>query len=251
MQRGKQYMRAIQLYFGNSTAYPPNVDALVKTNEIRFLRKRYTDPMTGKDDWKPIKFGQNKTPLAMGFFGQPLVGGRRWRERGRAASPARRRSAAACGSFMGGSAGSSSLRSGKFAVQGAQALGGIEFHGFGSSLGSSRVGGNGRRHGDRTGAGQLEPAGADSSATGRDRARRRPLAAEGSSAFRREATSSRFSSTRRRTTTTSGSSSTVRWLDQTMTQGAIAGRTGRRGSLDGTGTQTGRAGLSGGSPTSA
>ena len=32
------------------------------------------DPITGKDDWKPIMFGQQKTPLAMGFFGQPLGG---------------------------------------------------------------------------------------------------------------------------------------------------------------------------------
>jgi type II secretory pathway pseudopilin PulG len=75
MQRGKQYIRAIKLYYARFHAYPPNIDALVKTNEIRFLRKRYPDPITGKDDWKPIPFGQNKTPIAMGFFGQPLMGG--------------------------------------------------------------------------------------------------------------------------------------------------------------------------------
>ena len=74
MERGKQYIRAIQLYYRQFQAYPPNLDALVKTNEIRFLRKKYKDPMTGKDDWKPILFGQNKAPTAMGFFGQPLAG---------------------------------------------------------------------------------------------------------------------------------------------------------------------------------
>jgi type II secretory pathway pseudopilin PulG len=74
MARGKQYSRAIQLYYRKFHAYPPNVDALVKTTEIRFLRKKYIDPMTGKDDWKPILFGQNKVPTAMGFFGQPLPG---------------------------------------------------------------------------------------------------------------------------------------------------------------------------------
>jgi type II secretory pathway pseudopilin PulG len=73
MERGKQYIRAIQLYYKKFNAYPPNVDALVKTNNIRFLRKKYIDPTTGKDEWKPIMWGQNKTPMAMGFFGQPLA----------------------------------------------------------------------------------------------------------------------------------------------------------------------------------
>ena len=72
--RGMQYRRAIQLYFKKFQRYPPNMEALIKTNEIRFLRKKYIDPTTGKDDWKPIQFGQNKTPMAMGFFGQPLGG---------------------------------------------------------------------------------------------------------------------------------------------------------------------------------
>lgn len=75
MERGKQYIRAVQLYYRKFHAYPPSVDALVKTNEIRFLRKKYVDPATGKDDWKPIMFGQNKVPIAIGFFGQPLATG--------------------------------------------------------------------------------------------------------------------------------------------------------------------------------
>lgn len=73
MHRGKQYIRAIQLYYRKFGAYPPNLDALVKTTEIRFLRKKYVDPTTGKPEWKPILVGQNKTPV-MGFFGQPLAG---------------------------------------------------------------------------------------------------------------------------------------------------------------------------------
>lgn len=73
MYRGKQYTRAIRLYYRKFGTYPSNVDALVNTNQIRFLRQRYLDPMTGKDDWKPILLGQNKTPLAMGFFGEPLL----------------------------------------------------------------------------------------------------------------------------------------------------------------------------------
>ena len=72
MHRGQQYIRAIQLYYRKFHAYPPSVDALVKTNNIRFLRKKYVDPTTRKEEWHPIMFGQNKTPMAMGFFGQPL-----------------------------------------------------------------------------------------------------------------------------------------------------------------------------------
>lgn len=73
MQRGKQYVRAIRMYYKKFQAYPPNLDALVKTNEIRFLRKKYVDPTTGKEEWKAIHFGQAKTQT-MGFFGQPLAG---------------------------------------------------------------------------------------------------------------------------------------------------------------------------------
>ncbi len=72
--RGMQYRRAIQLYYRKFHAYPPNADALVNTNQIKFLRKKYPDPLTGKADWKPVLFGQNKAPTAMGFFGQPLGG---------------------------------------------------------------------------------------------------------------------------------------------------------------------------------
>ena len=68
MERGKQYTRAVQLYYRKFHSFPPNQDALVKTNQIRFLRKKYIDPTTGKDDWKPIRFGQAKTQ-SLGFFG--------------------------------------------------------------------------------------------------------------------------------------------------------------------------------------
>ena len=73
MRRGKQYVRGIRMYYKKFGAYPTSIDALVQTNQIRFLRKKYIDPTTGKDEWKLIHFGQNKTQ-PMGFFGQPLMG---------------------------------------------------------------------------------------------------------------------------------------------------------------------------------
>jgi type II secretory pathway pseudopilin PulG len=72
MHRGEQYVRAIRLYYRKYGTYPSSIDALVGTNGVRFLRQRYLDPTTGQDDWKPILLGQNKTPLAVGFFGQPI-----------------------------------------------------------------------------------------------------------------------------------------------------------------------------------
>ena len=73
IERGKQYVRAIQLYYRKFHAYPPNIKALLDTDNIRFLRQKYKDPLTGKDDWRIIHFGQAKVP-PMGFFGQPLAG---------------------------------------------------------------------------------------------------------------------------------------------------------------------------------
>lgn len=72
IHRGEQYRRAIQLYYRKFGNYPTSIDQLVETNQMRFLRKKYKDPLTGKDDWKPIYFGQaHVRPL--GFFGQPLM----------------------------------------------------------------------------------------------------------------------------------------------------------------------------------
>ena len=58
IHRGEQYKRAIKLYYRKFGSYPSSIEQLENTNNIRFLRKRYTDPMTGKDDWKIIHFGQ-------------------------------------------------------------------------------------------------------------------------------------------------------------------------------------------------
>lgn len=71
--RAQQYVRALRLYYRKFKTYPPSVDALEKSNDIRFLRKRYVDPLTGKDDWRIIHLGEQQTTVK-GFFGQPLGG---------------------------------------------------------------------------------------------------------------------------------------------------------------------------------
>jgi hypothetical protein len=57
IDRGEQYSRAIQLYVRKYSRYPPDVDALEKTQNLRFLRKQYVDPMTGKNEWRVIHVG--------------------------------------------------------------------------------------------------------------------------------------------------------------------------------------------------
>ncbi len=73
VHRGNQYVRAIRLYYKKFGHYPGSIEQLEKTNNIRYLRQRYVDPMTGKDDWRLIKVGEAKTTVK-GFFGQPLAG---------------------------------------------------------------------------------------------------------------------------------------------------------------------------------
>ena len=73
VHRGNQYVRAIRQYYLKTGHYPGSMDQLEKTNNIRFLRQRYVDPMTGKADWKLIHLGEAKTTVKA-FFGQPLSG---------------------------------------------------------------------------------------------------------------------------------------------------------------------------------
>lgn len=46
--RGEDVVRAIQKYQRKFGSYPPTWDALLETNGLRFLRKDYKDPITGK-----------------------------------------------------------------------------------------------------------------------------------------------------------------------------------------------------------
>lgn len=53
IHRGVQYSRAVRRYFKKFGRYPTRIEDLESTNNIRFLRKRYKDPVTGKD-FKPL-----------------------------------------------------------------------------------------------------------------------------------------------------------------------------------------------------
>ena len=51
IDRGEQYQRAIQLYVRKNKRWPAKIEDLESSNSIRYLRRRYVDPMTGKADW--------------------------------------------------------------------------------------------------------------------------------------------------------------------------------------------------------
>jgi hypothetical protein len=57
VERGEQYKLAIRRFYAKNKAYPQTIEQLEETNGIRFLRQRYKDPMTGKDEWRLIHMG--------------------------------------------------------------------------------------------------------------------------------------------------------------------------------------------------
>ncbi|HUR36819.1 MAG TPA: hypothetical protein VM009_03315 [Terriglobales bacterium] len=69
IHRAKQYQRAIQLYYRKFGRFPATLEELQNTNNVRFLRRKYSDPITGKDEWRLIRFGQAKPRTAPSFLG--------------------------------------------------------------------------------------------------------------------------------------------------------------------------------------
>jgi type II secretory pathway pseudopilin PulG len=68
IHRGVQYSRAIRTYYKKFGRYPAKIEDLESTNNLRFLRKRYKDPVTGQD-FKLLHYGEVKMT-----FSAPLAG---------------------------------------------------------------------------------------------------------------------------------------------------------------------------------
>ena len=80
--RGTAYMRAIQRYYKKNGRYPARVEELENTNNIRYIRKRYKDPMavdpeTHKEkDFKLLRMGDKElNVLGTGGMGIGGLGG--------------------------------------------------------------------------------------------------------------------------------------------------------------------------------
>src|SRR3954470_291742 len=60
IHRGAQYARAIKRFYKKFGRYPNTIEQLENTNNLRFLRKRYADPMVEDGKWKFLHPGDVK-----------------------------------------------------------------------------------------------------------------------------------------------------------------------------------------------
>src|SRR5215472_11585251 len=77
IHRGVQYSRAIRAYYRKFNRYPAKIEDLENTNQMRFLRKRYKDPLNCKEgkcaDFRLLHYGEAK--LALGGMGGGMIPG--------------------------------------------------------------------------------------------------------------------------------------------------------------------------------
>jgi type II secretory pathway pseudopilin PulG len=73
IHRGEQYARAVKRYYRKFGRYPGRIEDLEKTNNIRFLRKRYKDPMTPDGNWRLVRFGEVQLGGAQALAGATPV----------------------------------------------------------------------------------------------------------------------------------------------------------------------------------
>jgi len=149
--RGTMYMRAIQHYYRKMGRYPNSIDDLESSNHVRFLRKRYKDPMsvdpqTHKEkDFKLLHMQDVMLNNGPALGGVPGAGG------GQAAG-APGGSPSAFGGFGGQQPGGSGGFGGSFG--GASQMGGQQGGAFGQSgFGQSGFGQSGGQ-GGQFGGGQ-------------------------------------------------------------------------------------------------
>jgi type II secretory pathway pseudopilin PulG len=73
IHRGVQYSRAIRAYYKKFGRYPTRLEDLDNTNNLRFLRKRYKDPINQKD-FKLLHLGDQGVTLSGGIAGGMIPG---------------------------------------------------------------------------------------------------------------------------------------------------------------------------------
>src|SRR5947209_456811 len=66
VHRAEQYKMAIKRFVRKNGRYPASIEQLENTNQVRYLRKRYKDPITGKDEWRLLHVGEVQLNAANG-----------------------------------------------------------------------------------------------------------------------------------------------------------------------------------------
>ena len=74
IHRGVQYSRAMKHFVKKFGRYPTRIEELENTNQVRFLRKRYKDPINGKD-FKILHMGDVQLSFGAGLAGAVPAGG--------------------------------------------------------------------------------------------------------------------------------------------------------------------------------
>jgi type II secretory pathway pseudopilin PulG len=129
IHRGTQYSRSIKHFMKKFSRYPARIEELENTNNIHFLRRRYKDPVTGKD-FKLLHMGDVQMATGPGLAG-----------------------AASAASLAAGSAGSNGGNSSPFGGSGVFGGGptGNTGSAFGGNTGSAFGGNTGGAFGGNTG----------------------------------------------------------------------------------------------------
>lgn len=74
IHRGTEYARAIKKYYKKFNSYPNSIEALENTNNIRFLRRRYKDPMMPGGNWKLLHLTDVQQGVSNPNFGVSQAG---------------------------------------------------------------------------------------------------------------------------------------------------------------------------------
>jgi type II secretory pathway pseudopilin PulG len=67
IHRGVQYSRAIRAYYKKFGRYPTKLEDLDNTNNLRYLRKHYKDPLNKNQDFRLLHYGEQGVTLGGGF----------------------------------------------------------------------------------------------------------------------------------------------------------------------------------------
>jgi type II secretory pathway pseudopilin PulG len=132
IHRGVQYSRAIKNYYKKFSRYPTKLDDLDNTNNMRYLRKHYKDPLNCKNgkcqDFRLLHYGEPGVTLGGGFS----IGGGSIPGASAVGSPAGQSSFGGSSSSFGNSGSGSSFGNSAFGGSGSSSSG-FGNSGFGNS----------------------------------------------------------------------------------------------------------------------